>query len=188
MTTTEIEATRLYQKCFDQLASRVKRMAVTDWSPTPERKAHDTLGDKIDALLDEIEDNLYWAGLEAAHQELYAPEGDEAASIFTCDVAALRRLGKSARAAAMALPDPRNKPALPVAALGLLWLRADAEFERASLYENGAEVVELERLCKASGIRATSRDNLRKALSKARADVDQRRRPSYIDWLLYGRV
>lgn len=80
-------------------------------------------------------------------------------------------LAKSARIAAAALPDSREKFALPLAALGLLHLRRDFNYPPPTLYDGSPVVLELDRICRAAGI-VLSPERLRGALRGAMDKFD----------------
>ncbi len=176
----------LYEAAVQKLIARTRDIHAVagEWSPTPLRKELLEVAERIEALSALLDrSGAAQSELERRHKMRRRPEqiigvdgypepADDAPFASYEGVRyELRELARSAREAAAELPDPREKRALPFAALGVLLLRRDYEFPPAVMSDDGADVVELERVCCAAGL-MLSRQRLRGALTEARRRFD----------------
>ncbi len=163
-----------YEAGILRLVERVRQLD-RPWNSTGRRKEIEGLADRLNALLCDLETpGAAQGAIEFEHDQPPAPEiGRDGLSVpverwaptYEATLYHMRTLADSAKRAAATLPEPRLRPAVPFAALGLLHLRYRHGYSRPSLSNTSPEVSELERVCNAAGI-FRSREALRNALSK----------------------
>jgi hypothetical protein len=173
---------------------RVHDASAGKWSPTPLRHEISEIAIKLDKIADLLgHQGSAQRRIESVHDEPEArqigldgypieesPLNTKAGS-YQETTWRIRWLADSAREAANRLPNPRQKRALPYAAMGLLHLRQRYDFPRPALSNNSEEVNELDRICRAAGI-FLSRERLRGALAQALKEFDGYVRPGY-EWI-----
>lgn len=185
-----------YETAILKLAARVRSANETKWTPTPARKECERVAKALDdvaALLDATSEGMR---IEAAHKERGEPEivtgldgwsQEEESDLdwpgYESIKWQIRDLAESARMAACALPDPREKHALRHAAMGMLHLRLWHGFPYATAYNDGVAVTELERIAQLAGI-VLSREAYRKALKEAMEQFDKNFMPTGFKYLI----
>lgn len=181
-----------YEAAIAKLIERTRQIgqAGRQWSPTPKRKRLEEIAKSIDELVAVLqEQGTAQFDLEECHDRKpppevgadgYPKEVDSWGASYNGTIAYMCDLAESARRAAIELPHPNEKPALPFAALGLLHIRWRFGLPRPTLYEAGPSVLELKRVCDGAGL-PRSPVALRGALKGALAEFDRFYCPDYIE-------
>lgn len=169
------EETSAYEQGIERLIEYVQKQTEVA-SPTKRKKALTAFAKRLDDLARDLETHGAVQGeIEQEHEQ---------ARDLTCGYSAtlwhMRDLAESANRAAAALPDARKRFALPAAALGLVHLRYAHGYPRPALSDTGAEVKELERVCKGAGL-VKSAETLRGALAEGLNAFDPYYVPPWIE-------
>lgn len=156
-----------YEKSKSRLSRRVSQIHKSDWSPTHEANALDALAQQINNLVLELSKDK-WLYLEDAFNTS-SPEntfsGDRS-GMYAGLCWRLRELSDLAGREKAALPNPRYRRGLRLAAEGLLHIMYQCGHPRPTKYEHGDGVKELKEVCDAAGM-CLSNESLRGALGKA---------------------
>jgi hypothetical protein len=183
-----------YERGIFRLIEYVRQLSDTP-SPTERRKAITAIADRLNAVLFDLETSGAAQGaIEDEHDQVPWPEvGFDGLPIpvpnwdvsYSATLGHMRALVDSAKRAADKLPNPRERNALPSAALGLLHLRIKHGFDRPRLSDTSPDVQELKRVCEAAGL-FKSAETLRNALSKELQSFDPYYAPPWVDRIIDG--
>jgi hypothetical protein len=180
---------KTYAEAEALLIERVRLMHRSDWSPTPGRAAALAFVDRLRELADDLDSTgSIQFDIEAMHdrsaEAMTGPDGwpvpaPEVGASFKATLWHMRTLAESAQAVADGLPDPRERPALPFAALVYLHLRYQHGLPRPTAYNDGEGVRELKRIADAAGL-VRSPAAVRGVLKAALDEFDPHHVPEYV--------
>jgi hypothetical protein len=165
-----------YERAILRLIERVRGMNEAPKVVTLRRKKLMGFAKRLNDLASELDQP--WAvqsDIECEHDKEPAPRiGRDGYPIpvqrlgvsYQATLMNMRLLADSAKRAADSLPNPRQRPVLPFAAMALLNLRYQHSFPRPVLSNESVDVHELQRVCNAAGMRL-SPESFRNALSTA---------------------
>ena len=183
-----------YERGISRLVDYVRQLSDTP-SPTEQRRAITALADRLNDLLFDLETSGAAQGaIEYEHDQAAPAEIDfdglptpapKWGVSYSATLGHMRDLVSSAKRAADKLPNPRERNALPFAALGLLHLRIKHGFDRPRLSDTSPDVQELKRVCEAAGL-FKSPETLRNALSKELQSFDPYFAPPWVDRIIGG--
>ena len=184
-----------YTRATEKLIARVCEIDRAEWSPTPARQECVRVAKALNEVADMLAANTQWMMIEAVHKARGEPEvvtgldgwpqteeSEYEWANYEAIKLQIRELAYSARLAAEELPDPREKHALPHAAMGLLHLLHWYGFPPATAYKDGSAVIELERIARKAGI-LRSREAYLKALKQCMKNFDGHYTPPEMGYL-----
>lgn len=154
-----------YELCIARLIEYVKRARLAPWSPTPAKRAMTALSRKLEELANLLESDPYALSVEDFHNARAEPD-------FQTIKHGIHMLAESARLAADDLPNPREKPAIGIAAQGFLHIRHAYGLPQPALSNNSPGVLEFGQVCESAGI-PLSPERLRGALAEAFNSFDK---------------
>lgn len=174
-----------YEEAIARLVERVRRgvKAEKDWSPTPLKKELESMERQLRTLAGRIHSKGGWSEIEEAHGHLWAAPGESAHTAIQASIRSMLDLAESARYAADILPNPRERPALPDAAMLFLHVLQTYGKHRPTLYDEAPEVKAFEQLLADAGA-PRSIVTVRNLLSTALKKFDQFMPPSDLEDLL----
>ena len=183
-----------YERGIQAIIGRMRQIHERDWSPTPLRREIDSIAEELKRMVALLETrSSAQTQIERLHEEPQPTEiGVDGYPIeeppnrrgtYKSVILELRHLADSAREAASRLPDPREKRALPFAAMALLHLRYELGYQRPAVSNNNEVVRELDRVCREAGI-VLSRERLRGAMADALKNFDPCGTPPGVDAII----
>lgn len=173
-----------YFEVREKLINHARFLNANDWSPTPSRKECERVSKALNDVADLLNSTSEGMTIESKHKERGEPETTIGSDGWTITEKSdfdwpgyesikwtIRDLAESAKQAAEALPNPRESPALPYAAMGLLYIRYHFGLQEPTSYIDGEGLSELEEIANKAGI-YLSKESYSSALKKAKSKFD----------------
>lgn len=163
-----------YEQGKKRLIDRISAMN-KGWSPTPLRKEILSIANRLRDLADDLDGNSFaWSDIEDEHDkapprfiglDVCPKPTEDFSSSYKATLMHMRALADSANRSANSLPNPRKRPALPFAAMGLLHLKVWHDLKIGPIDVDSPVVLELEEICKPARI-VISGEAFRNALAE----------------------